>query len=97
VTFNDGVEACRRFRERRPVTATPFYLEELEKLKRPEPRPVIPLVRQTRTFVLLEVTSAAYREVETALRAAGYDHAFVETGEGTVIDMHGIALAQLEV
>ncbi len=40
------------------------------------------------TYVLCEVSRAAYDEIAAKLRAAGYDHAF----DGECIDMHGIAL-----
>lgn len=50
-------------------------------------------MRQTYTYALLEVSPAAHREIESKLRAAGYDHALHEDG---VIDMHGIALVVSE-
>jgi hypothetical protein len=40
------------------------------------------------TFATLEVSAAAFAEVAQKLRAAGYDHAFVDEA----LDMHGIAL-----
>jgi hypothetical protein len=43
----------------------------------------------THTYALLPVSKEAFDEVATHLRAAGYDHAFVDDG----IDMHGIALS----
>ncbi len=50
-------------------------------------------LRQTHTFVTLEVSQAAYREIEAKLRAADYGHCFIERNDGsTVIDMAGIAL-----
>lgn len=46
----------------------------------------------TRTYVILEVSPAAFAEIEQKLRAADYGHAFA-TDEGKLtIDMHGIAL-----
>lgn len=45
-------------------------------------------LRQTHTFATLEVSQAAFDEIEKKLREAGYDHAFVDG----LIDMHGIAL-----
>lgn len=42
----------------------------------------------TRTFAIMEVSRSVYEEVAERLRAAGYDHAFVD-GD---LDMHGIAL-----
>lgn len=47
----------------------------------------------THTFVLLDVSQTAYREVRELLEKAGYGHAFVDSGDGTeCIDMQGIAL-----
>lgn len=49
----------------------------------------------TRTYAILEVSPAAHEEISKKLRAAGYDHALHEDDEhGTVVDMHGIALAR---
>ena len=44
----------------------------------------------THTYVVMELSEAAYREIADQMRAAGYDHAFGSDGE---IDMHGIAVA----
>lgn len=41
----------------------------------------------TRTYAILDVSPAAYDEIEAKLRSAGYEHAIDE-----VIDMHGLAL-----
>lgn len=48
----------------------------------------------THTYAILEVSSAVYKEIKDKLEAAGYQHAFHDDrdGDGTVIDMHGIAL-----
>lgn len=46
-------------------------------------------IKQTHTYVTLEVSQAAYNEIATKLREAGYDHVFGDDGE---IDMHGLAL-----
>lgn len=43
----------------------------------------------TYTYAELEISRAAWDEIAQKLRAAGYDHAFVD--ENT-IDMHGIGL-----
>ena len=43
----------------------------------------------THTYVVLELSPAAYDEIAGKLRAAAYDHAFGDDGE---IDMHGIAV-----
>lgn len=49
----------------------------------------------THTFVVLQVSEAAWEEIERKLDAAGYDHAFSRDDEyGVLIDMHGIALAK---
>lgn len=50
-------------------------------------------IRQTHTFAVLHVSPATYNEVYQLLKAAGYDHVFIEQENRTVIDMHGIALA----
>jgi hypothetical protein len=42
----------------------------------------------TYTFATLEVSADTYGEISAKLRAAGYDHAFVDCA----IDMHGIGL-----
>jgi DNA segregation ATPase FtsK/SpoIIIE-like protein len=47
-------------------------------------------LRQIKTFVTLKISAAAFREIESKLRAAGYGHAFVEDG---LIDMRGIVIA----
>jgi len=47
-------------------------------------------MRQTRTFVVLEISQRAYDEIKGKLKAAGYGHTFMKSGE---IDMDGIALA----
>jgi len=48
----------------------------------------------THTYAILEVSSAAYKEIKDKLEAAGYQHAFYDDrdGDGIIIDMHGIAL-----
>lgn len=45
------------------------------------------------TYAILAVTSGTFKEIESKLKAAGYEHAFHDDGTGAVvIDMHGIAL-----
>jgi hypothetical protein len=44
----------------------------------------------THTYAILEISSAAFKEIKEKLEAAGYHHVFCE--DGTVMDMHGIAL-----
>lgn len=47
----------------------------------------------TYTYVLLDVSEAAYAEIRQKLEEAGYSHAFHRSDdEPEVIDMHGIAL-----
>lgn len=48
----------------------------------------------THTYAILEISTAAYKEIKEKLEAAGYEHAFrdYKNGDGVVIDMHGIAL-----
>lgn len=46
-------------------------------------------LRQTHTYVVMNVTRGTYDEVARKMRDAGYDHVFGEDGE---IDMHGVAL-----
>lgn len=46
-------------------------------------------LRTTRTVVALDLSKAAFEEIATKLRQAGYDHCFMSEGE---IDMHGIAV-----
>jgi len=47
----------------------------------------------THTYATLDVSEATYVEIARKLRAAGYDHAFIDGGETSkVIDMHGIGL-----
>lgn len=49
-------------------------------------------LRQTHTFVILELSQAAYDEIAEKLRAAGYDYAFNKCEGKIVIDMNGIAV-----
>ena len=49
----------------------------------------------TRTLAKLQVSKATYNEIETLLRAADYDHLFLEDG---LIDLQGIGLtAEVQV
>ena len=45
--------------------------------------------RHTHTYVTLEVSHAAYREIRDKLMDAGYDHCLMKDGE---LDMAGIAI-----
>lgn len=47
------------------------------------------VIRQTHTYVTMEVSRAAYKEIYNKMEAAGYEHAINDEGE---IDMHGIAI-----
>jgi hypothetical protein len=49
-------------------------------------------MRHTYTYVLLELSPAAYAEIRAKLLAAGYQHAFDTDAGREVIDMHGIAV-----
>jgi hypothetical protein len=49
----------------------------------------------TYTYAILEVSKESWGEIAQLLRAASYDHAFHSDDEHcTIIDMHGIALAE---
>ncbi len=50
----------------------------------------------THTYVILDISPNAFREISGKLRDAGYDHAFHQDGDREVIDMHGIAVAEEE-
>lgn len=47
----------------------------------------------SRTYALLEVSSATYAEIRQLFVSAGYEHALHLDGDDEVIDMHGIALS----
>lgn len=48
----------------------------------------------SRTYAILELSQAVYDEIKAKLSDAGYDHAFHHDHDhGTVLDMHGIAVA----
>lgn len=49
-------------------------------------------MRTSRTYAILDVSPATYREIRAKLVAAGYDHAFHVDEQGEAIDMSGIAL-----
>lgn len=49
----------------------------------------------TYTYVVLDISPEAYKEIADKLRTVDYDHVFTDDGEGReVIDMHGIALRE---
>lgn len=47
-------------------------------------------MRSTHTYAILEVSQEAYDEIHAKLKAAGYQHAFMD---GNVIDMAGIGIS----
>jgi len=49
------------------------------------------VVRQTHTYAELEISRSAYDEIRGLLKAAGYQHAFMDDG---TIDMHGIGITR---
>lgn len=51
----------------------------------------MPNVKQTHTYVTLEISAVGYDEIAKKLRAADYGHCFNSVGE---IDMSGIALVK---
>ena len=52
------------------------------------------MMRTTYTYVVLDLSPAAYEEIAKKLADAGYSQIFhTERGGRTVIDMHGIAVA----
>jgi hypothetical protein len=53
-------------------------------------------IRQTHTFVVLDLSEAAYQEIRRKLEDAGYQHAFMQSDGRAVIDMAGIAVAAIE-
>jgi hypothetical protein len=51
-------------------------------------------MRQTHTFVVLDLSPTAFSEIRSKLEAYGYSHAFLRWRDGRdVIDMQGIAVA----
>ena len=46
----------------------------------------------SRTYVILNLSQAAWDEIAEKLSAAGYSHAFHQRTDGVVIDMHGLAV-----
>lgn len=55
----------------------------------PRPRIIRPSISHTHTYAVLEISQAAWDEIEAYLLDASYDHALTAPG---LIDMHGIAL-----
>ena len=49
----------------------------------------------TYTYVVMPLSEAAFEEIRNKMVEAGYNHVFKDSGyHGTVIDMHGIAVAK---
>ena len=50
----------------------------------------------TYTYAIMHVSESAYKEIKKKLEDAGYQHAIHDSDseDGSVLDMHGIALAQ---
>lgn len=48
----------------------------------------------THTYVILELSRAAFDEIKTKMLHAGYHFAFDEQKDKTIIDMHGIAVME---
>jgi len=45
------------------------------------------------TYAVLDVSADCFREIQQKLEAAGYQHAFTEDDDGSlVINLHGIAI-----
>lgn len=51
----------------------------------------------THTFVIMDLATPAFNEILAKMREAGWDHAIMEEDGRTVIDMHGIAVAENKV
>ena len=49
-------------------------------------------LRQTHTFVTLELSPSSFNEIKTKLEKAGYQHCFIEQDDELVIDMNGIGI-----
>lgn len=51
----------------------------------------------THTYAILEILPESFQEIKGRLKTASYEHTFSEDSEhGLIIDMHGIALAELK-
>lgn len=51
-------------------------------------------MRTTRTFAVMEVSTATFKEIHAKLKEAGYDHAINQESDHLYLDMHGIALCE---
>jgi hypothetical protein len=55
------------------------------------------MLRQTYTFVTLDLSDASFNEIKQKLEAASYQHCFIDDGNGKIlIDMRGIAVKKEE-
>lgn len=50
----------------------------------------------TYTYVIMELSRAAFQEIKAKMIAADYRHAFQKSDGRVVIDMHGIAVTEKE-
>lgn len=50
-------------------------------------------LRQTHTYVTMDISRSAWEEIAAKMLEAGYDHVFMDDDE---IDMHGIAVKPIE-
>ena len=48
----------------------------------------------THTYVLMEVSRAAFDEIRAKLEAVQYNHAVIVDRAQPILDMHGLALVQ---
>jgi hypothetical protein len=51
-------------------------------------------LRTTHTLATLPVSKETYNEIKSKLVEAEYQHTFIKTGSGEMIDMQGIALVE---
>lgn len=51
-------------------------------------------LRQTRTYVEMELSPSSYDEIAQKMREADYGHAFLSGVFGGAIDMHGLAIVR---
>lgn len=46
----------------------------------------------THSFVIMQISQAAYDEIKATFLAAGYDDVFIADRNGEIADMHGIGV-----
>lgn len=49
-----------------------------------------------RTFAILDLSHSAFLEIKSKLEDAGYQHAFTKLDGRPAVDMHGIAVREIE-